>query len=436
MIPYIGADVLPRSAPEARAPATRQPGDVHHPLDREVLLARAAVARGRDLGAVHALPPLPRVGIPGRRGHPRLGRCRRRLLDAAGVPAPPMDLPLRAGSALAGAGRRLVPHPRHPPRLPLGPRPAGHASHGHLRVRGGRVVRVPLDGHRRVRLVRRHRRGLHLVRPDALLPPPRRANQRRRQVAAKVPSRASLPDTGSPLRDHHAHLGLRIRHLSARSVPGLARRRSAHRGGGLNRLWAVLACGACAPVMHQARLAPEEPPSAREVESAERVAACPAGPGLFVPGVLQSCRGRTGEGKLLTAMALAELGVGIGSTVANGPGSNATGVPFFALADLFTLSVMDLSLENQRALRLSYVPQESVGELARAPFSGEVLSRPAVWAGIAGSLAAGILVSALVDGGVHTENAGRRPVIFGREVNSAAGYPLAGAIGIGLFEHV
>jgi len=188
--------------------------------------------------------------------------------------------------------------------------------------------------------------------------------------------------------------------------------------------------------MHQARLAPEEPPSAREVESAERVAACPAGPGLFVPGLLQSCRGRTGEGKLLTAMALAELGVGIGSTVANGPGSNATGVPFFALADLFTLSVMDLSLENQRALRLSYVPQESVGELARAPFSGEVLSRPAVWAGIAGSLAAGILVSALVDGGVDTHNAGKRPILFGHEVNSALGYPAAAAIGVVLFEHV
>jgi len=188
--------------------------------------------------------------------------------------------------------------------------------------------------------------------------------------------------------------------------------------------------------MHQARLAPDEPPSAREIESAERVAACPAGPELFVPGLLQSCRGRTAEGSLLTALTVAELGVGVGSAVANGPGSSATGVPFLALADLFTLSLMDLALETQRAQRLSYVPQETVGELARAPFSGEVLSRPEVWAGITGSLAAGILVSALVDGGIDTHNAGKRPILFGREVNSALGYPAAAAIGVVLFEHV
>jgi membrane protease YdiL (CAAX protease family) len=188
--------------------------------------------------------------------------------------------------------------------------------------------------------------------------------------------------------------------------------------------------------MHQARLAQDEPPSEREIESSARVAVCPAGPGLFIPGLLQSCRGRTGEGNVLTALTVTELGAGVAASALEGPGSSAAGVPFLALADLFTLSIMDLSLENQRAHRLSLVPQESLGELARAPFSGEVLSRPEVWAGIAGSLAAGILVSVALDSGVDTHNAGKRPILFGREVNSAFGYPAAAALGVFLFEHV
>jgi membrane protease YdiL (CAAX protease family) len=188
--------------------------------------------------------------------------------------------------------------------------------------------------------------------------------------------------------------------------------------------------------MHSARLAPDSPPSDREIASAGRVQSCPAGPGLFFPGGLQMCRGRTGEGTVLAALAVAELGAGVTGAVANGLGSSAAGVPFLALGDLVTLSVMDLALENQRALRLLYVPEESLGELAKAPFSGDVLARPSVWAGIAGSLAAGILVSALVDGGIDTHNAGKRPVLFGREMNSAVGYPVAAAIGVALFEHV
>src|SRR5207237_3623929 len=69
-------------------------------------------------------------------------------------------------------------------------------------------------------------------------------------------------------------------------------------------------------------------------------------------------------------------------------------------------------------------------------FSGQVLSRTSVWAGVAGSLAAGILESAVVDRGIDTRNAGKRPVIFSREMNTAPGYLLAGAIGAGLLERV
>src|SRR5207237_10050183 len=35
----------------------------------------------------------------------------------------------------------------------------------------------------------------------------------------------------------------------------------------------------------------------------------------------------------------------------------------------------------------------------------------------------------------HTRAFGHRPVLFGDEMNGAVGYPLAGASGIGLFEH-
>ena len=148
------------------------------------------------------------------------------------------------------------------------------------------------------------------------------------------------------------------------------------------------------------------------------------------------CRGRKTEGTVLASLGLAELGAAVAGGAANGFSSSSAGVPLIALGDLWTLSVIDVALEEQRAARLSYVPQESLAELARAPFSFEVLSRPSVWAGIAGSLAAGILVSAIVDHGIDTSNAGKRPVIFGREMNSAVGYPLAAAVGVGLFEHV
>jgi membrane protease YdiL (CAAX protease family) len=188
--------------------------------------------------------------------------------------------------------------------------------------------------------------------------------------------------------------------------------------------------------MKQARLDDAAPASMRELEAAEHVRRCPQHAGVLIPGLVQLCRGRTDEGTALLALGVTELSLGIAGAAGGGLEGSAAGVPFLALSDLITLSVMDLAMENQRAARLRFVPRESLGDLVRAPFSGEVLSRPSVWAGIVGSLAAGILVSAVVDGGIGTQNAGKRPVFFGHEVNSALGYPLAAAIGVGLFEHV
>ncbi len=195
---------------------------------------------------------------------------------------------------------------------------------------------------------------------------------------------------------------------------------------------------ACAPVMHSARIRWDEPPSERETESRERVVASPCATraGVLLPGYVQLCRGRTGDGAFLAGLGLAELGTGLAAGAAGGFDKPAAEVPLLAFGDLLTASVMDAVLESQRAANLRFVPQESLSELARAPFSLEVLSRPPVWAGILGSLAAGLAISRILDGPIDTQNFGHRPVLFGQTMNSSVGYPLAGAIGVGLFEHV
>ena len=178
----------------------------------------------------------------------------------------------------------------------------------------------------------------------------------------------------------------------------------------------MLLCAACAPVMHEARLFHEEPASEREIEARQRVMTgkCDARYGLFFPGVGQLCRGHTEEGALIVGLGVGELGTAIASGIKNGFSQPGSGVPLLAFGDLLTLAVMDAALETQRAARLPYVPQESLSELARAPFSAEVMTRPAVWAGILGSLAAGLLVSRILDGPLDTQNFSRRPVLFGR----------------------
>ena len=190
--------------------------------------------------------------------------------------------------------------------------------------------------------------------------------------------------------------------------------------------------------MKEARVVLDSPPNEGEIEARERILShpCKVGRGLLLPGYLQLCRGRTGEGAVLAGLGIAELATGITAGVTSGFDSAAAGVPLLALGDLVTASVMDAVLESQRAAALPYVPQESLTDLARAPFARDVLSRPAVWAGILGTFAAGIAVSRLLDGPIQTQDFGHRPVLFGHEMNSAVGYPLAGAIGIGLFEHV
>ena len=123
-------------------------------------------------------------------------------------------------------------------------------------------------------------------------------------------------------------------------------------------------------------------------------------------------------------------------TISQGPGSTAAQIPLLAFSDLLVASTFDLVLDSQRAERLVFTPPEELPGLFGAPFDPRVLSDPLVWGGIAGSLAAGILVSRIVDGPFNTDGFGTEPVIFRTQMHDAVGYPLAGAIGTALFVQV
>jgi membrane protease YdiL (CAAX protease family) len=69
-----------------------------------------------------------------------------------------------------------------------------------------------------------------------------------------------------------------------------------------------------------------------------------------------------------------------------------------------------------------------------APFNANVLKRTDVWAGILAATAAGIAVSWALDDWPWRPR--DKPRLFGIDYSQVAGYPIAGAIGIGIFEHV
>ena len=138
----------------------------------------------------------------------------------------------------------------------------------------------------------------------------------------------------------------------------------------------------------------------------------------------------------MAGLGVAELGTFFGAGLKQGFSSTASLLPLLLFGDLLTASAMDTGLELQRAAGLLYVPEESLSELAAAPFSGEVLARPEVFAGIAGTVAVSLLYGRLVDGPYSTRTIGQRPRLFGAEVNSSWGYPAALGIGLGVFEHV
>jgi membrane protease YdiL (CAAX protease family) len=199
----------------------------------------------------------------------------------------------------------------------------------------------------------------------------------------------------------------------------------------------------CGPALPRARTSELEPTLERERRSFERVASgrsC-AELGLLFPGVSQFCLGKPAEGAALSGLAAAEIGTIVAVGVIRDDGLEglehpAAGVPALGLQNLWLYSYADAIFERQRAYQLRFVPMDTLGELAIAPFHPKVLSQLDVWLGILATVPAGIGASLLIDGNFEAGDAGGDPNLFGRTFDSSVGYPLAGAVGMGLFSHV
>ncbi|MEZ4220215.1 MAG: CPBP family intramembrane glutamic endopeptidase [Polyangiaceae bacterium] len=195
--------------------------------------------------------------------------------------------------------------------------------------------------------------------------------------------------------------------------------------------------------MQRARLSPREAPSPREDEAArrDREAACAADTALFFPGLGHVCQGRTAEAATLMSLGAAELGTAVAVAVHRDEGLDgfshpAAAVPLVGFQNVYLYSWADAKFQEDRARHLPYVPQDTMAELAYAPFNPSVLSEPDVWAITLVSLAAGIGLSGLVDESLSTDDVGDEPNLFGKRLRPGIGYPLAGLTGVGLFEHV
>jgi membrane protease YdiL (CAAX protease family) len=195
--------------------------------------------------------------------------------------------------------------------------------------------------------------------------------------------------------------------------------------------------------MQPARTRDDEAEKPREARARQLVAreSCAAAVGLLFPGVGQFCLGKIAEGAVFSGLALAELGVGVTALATRDEGIEgisepSVSVPLAALQYLWIYSYLDGVFERQRAKRLRYVPLDTPAELALAPFTPSVLAKPDVWAGILGSLALGLGATLLIDGGLDTDHVGDDPQLFDRTFRPGVGYPLAAAVGTGIFTHV
>ncbi|HXU81392.1 MAG TPA: CPBP family intramembrane glutamic endopeptidase [Polyangia bacterium] len=202
----------------------------------------------------------------------------------------------------------------------------------------------------------------------------------------------------------------------------------------------VALIGGCGAPLRQARTSSDQPDREREVDSETRLGRAPCGGGWSVlfPGAGQLCTGKTGAGATLMALGAAELatGIAVASTSPEGVEHPGAAVPFIGFQDLWVYGIADFVLDRQRAARLPYVPEETLVELAVAPFNPKVLKQPDVWAGIVGLTAAGVGLSLLAGEHLRTGRFGQSPNLFGRELRPGVGYPLAALVGTALFEQV
>jgi membrane protease YdiL (CAAX protease family) len=201
---------------------------------------------------------------------------------------------------------------------------------------------------------------------------------------------------------------------------------------------AVIVCAGCAPIP-SARTSADAPPTGREIEARRtyREASCAASTGLFFPGLGQHCQRRYAESAVLTSLALAELGTAVGAGLASGEVSHpSVSVPLIGLQNLWLAGYGNALFVEQQARGLRFVPQDSLGELALAPFNPRVLSRIDVWLGLMVQLGAGTALSLALSDDSATGRGGDDANIFGRRFDPVVGYPLAGGLGGALFTHV
>lgn len=203
----------------------------------------------------------------------------------------------------------------------------------------------------------------------------------------------------------------------------------------------TLAGAACSRPVVTARLHHAEPRASEEIDARVAVdhAACPPSLGFLFPGLAQLCLRRTGTGAVMASLAAAEIGAAIAAGVDTGDASHpAVALPLAAVQDLWVYGVVDALITRQLADGELYVPRDTAADLVAAPFNLQVMKRPAVWAGLALTLAAGIGVSIAIadDEDFDPDRAGDDPNLFGERVDAGYGYPLGFAAGAGLFGHV
>jgi membrane protease YdiL (CAAX protease family) len=188
----------------------------------------------------------------------------------------------------------------------------------------------------------------------------------------------------------------------------------------------------------RARLTHDEPPTEREVNdlASLRHPDCNPALGSLFPGAGSYCTGHHTEGEVLIGVGALELGTGLAFGFRDGFGTTQAEVPLLAFGDLLTASALDGTVRLQRAKRMLYVPEETLSDDFSAPFRLDVLRQPDVFLGIIGTVGVGVLFEQFLDGGLATTSFKQRPQLFGKQVNPSVAYPVATAIGLGMFSQV
>jgi membrane protease YdiL (CAAX protease family) len=206
--------------------------------------------------------------------------------------------------------------------------------------------------------------------------------------------------------------------------------------------WAAVtlaAAAACARPVATARTSPVQPPMVAELEA--RIAvdhrSCPPSLGFLFPGLGQLCLGKTAEGATMAALAAAQGATAVAVALETRDGEHPGVVfPLAGLQDLYVYGLADVAITGSLARGALYAPQDSLLDLAAAPFNHQVMKRPGVWGGLLVTLAVGLGASIALGGGVDASEIGEDPNLFGHTVDGRIGYPLGGLAAGALFSQV